>query len=639
MLSRSFCNLLGVTALALAAQFVGATTISPRVVHERRAATPRGWSLHRRADPDMVVPLSFALAQPNIELLEAYLLDVADPDSPNYGKHWSPAKVAATFRPTDESVDTVRAWLTSAEGVDASRVRLSKDGGYLDTTVSVAEAEALLGAEYYVYEHTDGTRHVACGDRYHLPSHVAKHVDTVWPTIHFDVVPLSKRTADNTAGRAPAKGSPSDFKPAAAERLASSYPTPPASCYYAMTLDCLRTLYNFNYDLVVPTQHSIGIVEFGMETLNLADLRMFFENYAPDLANKTPTFVSIDGGISNQSITDSDLLLEPNLDLQYAMGLLGEEAQVLQYQVTNEGGPSFSYLPYDLLLKALDADYCTFEGANSSQPEQFDNDEDCGTKPRADVISISYDQAEFVFGSIAAQRQCTEYGKLALTGITFLMSSGDNGVATFSNVCVDAIGYPDVGEPDFAPHIGNTCPYVTSVGATELKAGDPAHREIAPQSFKSGGGFSNFIARPSFQDTAVQSYIANFTGNISAEAFNRAGRAYPDVSALGLNYQVAINQGFWRVYGTSASTPVWAALISAVNDARLAAGKSVVGWANPALYSSAFADVFHDIISGDNFACGPNQDLGFVAAPGWDPVTGLGTPDFEKLLAAWMALP
>ena len=57
------------------------------------------------------------------------------------------------------------------------------------------------------------------------------------------------------------------------------------------------------------------------------------------------------------------------------------------------------------------------------------------------------------------------------------------------------------------------------------------------------------------------------------------------------------------------------------------------------MYSDAFVDVFHDITEGDNFACGEDQELGFVVAPGWDPVTGLGTPDFEKLLDAWMALP
>ena len=57
--------------------------------------------------------------------------------------------------------------------------------------------------------------------------------------------------------------------------------------------------------------------------------------------------------------------------------------------------------------------------------------------------------------------------------------------------------------------------------------------DIPASAFKSGGGFSNALARPSFQDSAVQHYIDNFTGNLSNTAFNRSGRAYPDVSANG----------------------------------------------------------------------------------------------------------
>ena len=56
------------------------------------------------------------------------------------------------------------------------------------------------------------------------------------------------------------------------------------------------------------------------------------------------------------------------------------------------------------------------------------------------------------------------------------------------------------------------------------------------------------------------------------------------------------------------------------------------------MYSDAFKGVFHDITKGNNFACGKNGTLGFITAPGWDPVTGLGTPDFQKLLKAFMAL-
>lgn len=198
-----FNILLGIAHVSLAS-----VTLSPLVLHERRSNTPYGWSLHRRADPDAVIPLTFALAQSNVERLEEYLLDIADPTSPSYGKHWSPAKVAATFRPSSETINTVRTWLINEGGVDPSRLRLSKDRAYLDLNATVAEAEAMLATQYFVYKHEDGTRHVACEEGYHLPKHVSHHVDTVWPTVHFDVTPLSRRSADTAPGRAPAQARP-----------------------------------------------------------------------------------------------------------------------------------------------------------------------------------------------------------------------------------------------------------------------------------------------------------------------------------------------------------------------------------------------------------------------------------------------
>ena len=98
--------------------------------------------------------------------------------------------------------------------------------------------------------------------------------------------------------------------------------------------------------------------------------------------------LTIRTGISNQSITNENLLGESDLDFQYAMGLLGKDATVLQYQVTNMGmrqllrvgilhpltnmsvigGPSFNLLPIDQFLGALDADYCKITGQNFGRP-------------------------------------------------------------------------------------------------------------------------------------------------------------------------------------------------------------------------------------------------------------------------------
>lgn len=121
------------------------------------------------------------------------------------------------------------------------------------------------------------------------------------------------------------------------------------------------------------------------------------------------------------------------------------------------------------------------------------------------------------------------------------------------------------------------------------------------------------------------------------------------------NYVVAIDGQFELVYGTSASSPVSGAILTMVNDARLAVGKSPIGFINPTvsclpqivvslfsiaiatkIYSAGFAGAFNDITMGGNQGCGT---AGYTAVPGWDPVTGLGTPNFPKLLAKWLLLP
>jgi hypothetical protein len=76
--------------------------------------------------------------------------------------------------------------------------------------------------------------------------------------------------------------------------------------------------------------------------------------------------------------------------------------------------------------------------------------------------------------------------------------------------------------------------------------------------------------------------------------------------------------------GTSAAAPVVAALVTLLNDARIAAGKSSLGLLNPLLYSIADGDqqaAFNDIKDGHNPGCGLP---GFWAGVGWDPVTGVG---------------
>ena len=153
-------------------------------------------------------------------------------------------------------------------------------------------------------------------------------------------------------------------------------------------------------------------------------------------------------------------------------------------------------------------------------------------------------------------------------------------------------------------------PSVTVVGATTGTAPETA-------ADFSSGGFSNVFAAPSYQAEAVSGYLS-ILGDTNAGLFTAAGRAYPDVAAQGVAYQVNIGGAVSPVSGTSASTPLFASVAALLNDRLIAAGKPAMGFMNPFLYSTG-AGALNDVTSGSNPGCGTD---GFPAEAGWDPVSG-----------------
>jgi len=145
--------------LGLAASAIADPTISSWKLHEKRSHIPTGWTRARKHDPSASIPLRFALTQSDIRDIETLLYDVSHPDSPNYGKHWSPGQIAAKFAPSTESIETVHAWLIES-GVEPHRVKLSPTKGWLEVTSTVEEAEGLLNANYHIYDHETGITHV-----------------------------------------------------------------------------------------------------------------------------------------------------------------------------------------------------------------------------------------------------------------------------------------------------------------------------------------------------------------------------------------------------------------------------------------------------------------------------------------------
>jgi len=154
-----------------------------------------------------------------------------------------------------------------------------------------------------------------------------------------------------------------------------------------------------------------------------------------------------------------------------------------------------------------------------------------------------------------------------------------------------------------------------------------------------GGGFSNYSPRPSWQNSVVTNYLQTVPPADLPPAldFNATNRGFPDVSALGHNYLIRRDNSWEDVDGTSCSAPVWAALIALWNDYEQTQGRPTLGFINPLIYQiyGNNTATFFDIENGNN-KCTESKccEYGYTTAPGWDPVTGLGSPNFQKLYSA-----
>ena len=375
---------------------------------------------------------------------------------------------------------------------------------------------------------------------------------------------------------------------------------------------------------------------------------MFFANFSANQVQRTPTTDLIDGAVVQNIVESFAYNGESDLDLEYAMALVNPQPVTL-YQV----GDLVEGASFNTFLDSIDGSYCTAEGGDDPTqdppypdplPGGYTGPKNCGGFAATKVISTSYGYNEADLTAAYERRQCNEYMKLGLQGTTIIYSSGDNGVAGNLRQCISANStgngttYNDGTSGKFNPGFPSTCPYVTSVGATQIvpDASVTAPEEACETVIFSGGGFSNVFPLPSYQATAVKSFFANFPPPYTAAQFNNTQktRGFPDISANGANYVVAIDGVFSLVYGTSASAPVVGSIITLINQVRLDIGKSSVGFINPTLYANP--GILNDITLGGNQGCGTP---GFTAVKGWDPVTGLGTPNFPKMLSKFLSLP
>jgi subtilase family serine protease len=223
----------------------------------------------------------------------------------------------------------------------------------------------------------------------------------------------------------------------------------------------------------------------------------------------------------------------------------------------------------------------------------------------ASVVSMSWTVGEF-----SSETKLDNY--FASNAVSFVAASGDQGTG---------VAYPAAS------------PYVIGVGGTSLVL-DANGNYLSETAWSgSGGGLSAVEHEPLFQaQFGIPDDSKGRRGAPDVSYNANPGTGYAMYDSVGISGVT----GWFQVGGTSAGTPQWVALLAIVNSSRAAQRKANLSSTNTDLYSIAKASMgtsFHSVTAGTNGNCGEICD----ALPGYDYVTGLGTPQSAALVPALTA--
>ena len=361
-----------------------------------------------------------------------------------------------------------------------------------------------------------------------------------------------------------------DTRPVATPKIVPHRAGPPPQGFLPTEIAAL-----YGFAGVQAADQCIGIIELGGGYTDA-------DNQAAFGAMKLPVppivAVGVDGAANNPADT-SGANGEVALDIQVAGGVaVGARIAVYFAPNTNQG---FA----DAISQAV---------------------HDPVNKPSA--ISISWGSPESKWTGQAIAAMSAAFADAAALGVTVTAASGD---ALATDGVKDGKAHVDYPASD---------PKVLGCGGTLVAAS--AGALTGETVWKSngggtGGGVSALFARPAYQRGLT---IPKRTGR-------KGGRGVPDVAGNAdpdSGYRIVTGGKVGIIGGTSAVAPLWAAIAAVLNAHR----DAPLGQPHAALYAAR--DGFHDVMDGDNKA----GAVGYPAAPGWDPCTGLGSPNGPALLAA-----
>jgi subtilase family serine protease len=579
------------------------------------------------ADPSLPLPYVVMVTKPSATqqaVLEKLLAEQQDPASPNYHKWLTPEAYADRFGLSPNDTEKISIWLRS-QGFSVVQAARGRD--WIAFSATAGLIENTFHTQIHRYR-VDGELHFANATELAIPKALAGAVAGFRGLNDFRWKPMGVHQVV----------SPRAILPVILGPLFTTGGGSNGSNFLAP--DDFATIYDLT-PLYTAGINGAGmkLVVVGQVDVVMADIQDFRSGF--NLPTNNPTVTVVPGTTPGTNKGD---LLESDLDLEWS-GAVARNASII---------------------------FVTSNDVFSSATYAIDND-------LAPVISMSYGGCESLNAAFIAANEPTMQ-KANAEGITFVASSGDSGPASCDDPAETeaakglAVSYPasspevtGVGGTEFSADVNNPGLYWNTTngangGSAIMYIPETSWNDAAqpPASLaSSGGGKSSChsspcttgFPKPSWQaGTGVPNDKVRDVPDISFSASaNHDGYIVCSTGGPpGGNCPGGIGNGFLEVGGTSASTPVFAGIITLLNQQLGNTPPAGLGNVNPTLYKLAQTpanNVFHDITTGNNIVpCVPlssdcpktgTPQYGYSATAGYDLVTGLGSIDVNNLFNNW----
>ena len=549
-------------------------------------------------DPSMDLPYVTLMLKPSASQqadLDRLLAQQQDPSSPDYHNWLTPEQYADRFGLSQADIAKMVAWL-GQHGLAVKSIARGRNAIAFGGTAG--QIGSAFGVEIHRYQ-VGGVPHYSNSTDPTIPVALQGVVLAIRGLHDFRLKPHLKPMSRPNA-----------------------HPWDTQNRVHYLAPDDVATIYDITplYNAGISgTGQNLAIV--GQTDIQLSDIAYFRSYFS--LPAKDPTVILIPGSPDPGLQVSSGDLVESDLDLELS-GAVARNATILFVTSTNVE---------DSLQYAIDQNL-------------------------APVISTSYGDCELDTGSALAQGLASIASQANAQGQTLFAASGDYGAA-------DCFGLPDLPSIDNAASVDlpAALPQVTGIGGTEFNEGSNPGEYWNSNNTATHASARSYIPEIAWNDSVAQGQPAASGGGVSVffakplwqtgTGFLSGGRNVPDVSLSASNsqdvyevYTVDPNTGvsdFQGYGGTSVGSPQFAGIAVLLSQYLVANGSQAtapLGNINPTLYALApVAGVFHDIATGSNIVlpCQGCTGVGYNAGPGYDQVTGLGTPDVFNLVTAWHA--